>query len=100
MFHLFAGTVASFESVSVPVSASYQSQTKLFFFSPGNLVSLSWFVIYLGIWGCIQSILAKNLKASVNSLIPNSSFKMTGNERICLYSGQQKICIEIKIEMS
>ena len=48
----------------------------------------------------LQSILAKNLKASVNSLIPNSSFKMTGNERICLYSGQQKICIEIKIEMS
>ena len=48
----------------------------------------------------LQSILAKNLKASVNSLIPNSSFKMTENEWICLYSWQQKICIEIKIEMS
>ena len=57
MFHLFAGTVASLESVSVPFSASYQSQTKLFFFSPGNPVSFSWFVIYLVILSCILNIL-------------------------------------------
>ena len=57
MFHLFAGTVASLESVSVPFSASYQSQTKLFFFSSWNPVSFSWFVIYLVILSCILNIL-------------------------------------------
>lgn len=81
MFHLFAGTVASFESVSVPISASYQSQTKLFFFSPGNPVSFSWFVIYLVILSYILNILNIEMRRSEILLFFSSitSFVLVAN---------------------